>query len=550
MFTPKRTGENTFEGDCWVHDTTWAIQKMNLRLSKDANINYVDRLSLIQEYKMINDSTWFLSRDKFVVDMSFSGEKTLSAIGRKSTTYRNIIVNDSSVLAELTKNKLSEETILPDSAKFTSDSFWVESRHEPLNRNEQAIYTTIDTLLKLPAFRRTTRMLDFLVTGYLNVGNYQIGPWQNWVNANVYEGLRLRWDLGTNRFFHKKLILHGYLAYGFKDQKLKGKADALWVMKKNPRMTLFGSYTKDFDRAQTYYDEISQDNIFALAIRKSGIPIKFLKIEETKLEYFKEWHSGLSVTLIGMYKKFDPLMNLPPKELFDGAKGEPLTTFETGIKLRFAYLEKFLENNFYRSSLGSTYPITEIRYFQGFPGVFQSSYKYSKVQATISDYQKIPPFGIIYYNFFGGKTWGTLPYVLLDVAPGNEIYYYNMYAFNLMNRFEYVHDQYAGINFEHNIGNGLFRFIPFTRKWKWRQFYTTKVLWGRLSQANKDLNMPSGSFFKFESLDGRTYMELGTGVDNVFRLLRFDFIWRVLPRPLPPDKVKRFGVFFSMRFVF
>jgi hypothetical protein len=482
--------------------------------------------------------------------MSFSGEKTLSAIGRKSTTYKNVVVNDSSVIREIDKNKLTEETILPDSAKFTADSFWVEARHEPLNKNEQAIYTTIDTLLKLPAFKRTTRMIDFLVTGYLNVGNYQIGPWQNWVNANVYEGLRLRWDLGTNRFFNKKLIFHGYLAYGFKDEKLKGKADALWVMQKSPRMTLFASYTKDFDRAQTYYDEISQDNIFALAIRKSGIPIKFLKIEETKLDYFKEWHSGLSVTLTGMYKKFDPLMNLPPKELFNGVKGEPLTTFETSIKFRFAYLEKFLENNFYRTSMGSAYPITELKYTKGFPGVFQSSYAYTKLSGSISDYLKVPPLGSIYFNVFAGKTWGTLPYVLLDVAPGTEIYYYNMYAFNLMNRFEYVQDQYMGINFEHNIGNGLFRFIPFTRKWKWRQFYTAKTLWGSLSQENKDLNMPTGSFYQFKSLDGKTYLEVGTGVDNVFRLLRFDFIWRVLPRPLPPDKVSRFGVFFSMRFVF
>ena len=251
-----------------------------------------------------------------------------------------------------------------------------------------------------------------------------------------------------------------------------------------------------------------------------------------------------------MYKKFDPVMNLPTKELYNGVKGEPLNTFETSVKFRFAYLEKFLENTFYRASMGSPYPITELKYTKGFPGVFQSSYDYTKLSGSISDYLKIPPLGSLYFNVFAGKTWGTLPYVLLDVAPGNEIYYYNMYSFNLMNRFEYVQDQYAGINFEHNIGNGLFRFIPFTRKWKWRQFYTVKTLWGSLSQENKDLNMPSGSFFKFESLDGKTYMEVGTGVDNVFRLLRFDFIWRVLPRPLPPDKVKRFGVFFSMRFVF
>src|SRR5690606_32775329 len=95
-FTPKRPGQNTFEGDCWVHDTTWAIQKMNLRLGKDANINYVDKLSLIQEFKLINDSIWFLARDKFVVDLSLTGgKKAIAAIGRKSTTYRNIVVNDS-----------------------------------------------------------------------------------------------------------------------------------------------------------------------------------------------------------------------------------------------------------------------------------------------------------------------------------------------------------------------------------------------------------------------------------------------------------------------
>jgi hypothetical protein len=44
-------------------------------------------------------------------------------------------------------------------------------------------------------------MLDFLATGYLNVGNYQLGPWMNWVTGNVYEGLRLRFDVGTNRYF-------------------------------------------------------------------------------------------------------------------------------------------------------------------------------------------------------------------------------------------------------------------------------------------------------------------------------------------------------------
>ncbi|HYC29448.1 MAG TPA: carboxypeptidase-like regulatory domain-containing protein, partial [Chitinophagaceae bacterium] len=161
---------------------------------------------------------------------------------------------------------------------------------------------------------------------------------------------------------------------------------------------------------------------------------------------------------------------------------------------------------------------------------------------------KIPPFGNIYFNVFGGKTFGTLPYMLLDVAPGNEIYYYNRYAFNMMNRYEFIHDKYAGFNVEHNFGNGIFRFIPLTRKLKFRQFWTAKGLWGSLNEENEKLNFVNGHPFK--ALNGKTYIELGTGVDNILKVFRVDFVWRVLPTPRPEKSSERFGVFGSFRLAF
>jgi hypothetical protein len=553
MFTPKRPGQNTFEGDCWVHDTTWAIQKMNLRLGKDANINYVDKLSLVQEFTLINDTTWFLSRDKFVVDLSLTGgKKAIAAIGRKSTTYRNIVVNDSSVTRELAKNKLIEETILPEEAHQAPDSFWVQSRHEELNKNEQAIYKTIDTLLGLPEFKRVTRLVNFLATGYLDVGNYQIGPWYNWVTGNVHEGLRTRFDLGTNRFFHKKLILHGYLAYGFKDKEVKYQADFMYLFNRKPRTYISASWKHDFDRAQQYYDEISQDNIFALAIRKNGVPIKFMMFDDKRIEFFRDTRSGFSTTVTAMHKKYEPTLNLPPKHLFmNGDADSSIRATEISVRFRYAYLEKFLENTFYRYSLGSDYPIIEFRYTIGLKNALKSRYSYHKISGGISDYADIPPLGTLYYNAFAGRTFGKeLPYMLLDIAPGNELYYYNRYAFNLMNRYEYLHDRYAGINIEHNFGSGIFRFVPGLRKLKWRQFWSVKALWGSLSEENREFNMPASSDYKFESLDGKTYLEVGTGIDNILKLFRVDFVWRVLPTPLPEERVKKFGVFGSFRLSF
>jgi hypothetical protein len=548
LFSPKRKGENTFEGDCWVHDTTYAIQKMNLRLDASANVNYVQKLSLIQEYQLINDSTWFLSKDKFVVDVNPIGKSSISFIGRKTTTYTNVVVNDVSVTEELAKNKKKEEVILPEDASKRTEDFWSLSRPEELNQTEKSIYKMIDTLLNLPAFKRYTRWINFVGTGYLRTGNYLIGPWMNWVSANSVEGLRLRFDLGTNSRWDKNAILHGYLAYGFQDNKFKGEVDGMYLFKRNPRMYMYGEYVNDFDYGQGYFGEISSDNIFAVAIRKSGIPIKYIKLEQEKFEFFKEWRSGLSVLSSTERKQYDPVKNLPPKILFATTEGEALNTFETSIRFRFAYLEKFLENTFYRTSLGSPYPILEFKVTKGFPGVLKSSYDYWKLSANIHNYRKIPPLGSVYFSLFAGRTYGTLPYLFLDVAPGNEIYYYNQYAFNMMNKWEYVHDRYAGLNFEHNFGNGLFRFIPITRKLKLRQFWTAKVLWGRLSDANYQLNAASG--LNFQSLNGNTYLEVGTGIDNILKVLRFDFIYRPLPVSHSPVNNQRFGIFVSFRFTF
>ena len=546
VFTPKRRGENTFEGDCWVHAGTYAIQKMNLRLGKDANVNYLETLSLIQEYRLLDDSTtWFLAKDKFVADLTPMGKQKLGFIGRKTTTYENIVINDSSVVNELNKNKLIEEIITLPGAAEKGKEYWANARHEELSKNEKGIIKMIDTLTNDPSFQKLTNTMNFIGTGYLNTGNFQLGPWYNWITQNSWEGFRLRFDLGTNKKFDKKWWWHTYLAYGFRDKKMKGKAELFYLPFKHPRTYFYGSYSNDIDYGQNYIGEITNDNIFALAVRKSNVPIKVMKIEESRFEFFQETKSGFSGLFATALKQFNPLQNIPPKDSFPVEAGKPLRTFEISLRLRFAYLERFLESNFFRSSLGSPYPIPEFKITQGISGIGKSAYNYTKIIGGVHDFIKIPPFGSFEYDLFAGKTFGTLPYTFLEIAPGNELSYYNKHTFSLMNRYEYIHDKFAAISFEHNIGNGIFRFLP---KLKFRQFYTIKALWGGLSDANKALNFLPG--YDFQTLNGRTYLEIGTGIDNIFKIIRIDFIWRLLPTPLPKESNKRFGVFGSFRLTF
>ena len=545
-FSPKRAGQSTFQGDAWVISKTYQIEKITMYIGREANINFIDRLSIFQEFHAINDSVYFLTRDKFFADFRTLGKHSLTLIGRKTTSYRDININSDSI-TNVFKDQNIEELIQTDTGVANhSDSAWNAMRHDTLSANEKAIYTTIDKLLEMPRFKRLERTLKFLATGYKEIGNYEIGPWFNWISSNKWEGTRFRFDLGTNTGFNKDLYLHGYLAYGLKDKVWKGQAEAYWIVKRAPkRIMLHGSYSNDIDNGISQYGEVSQDNIFSIAIRKPNTTRKFIRSQEIDFNAFKEWGKGFSTELFLAHRKFDPLLNLPLKSSFPVSSGESLTSFEVALKLRFAYLEQFVEGDYFRYSLGTKYPVVEFMFTKGFPGVFNSTYDYTKISASIKDKMKISPLGTLSYKVYAGQVFGTLPFAFLEVHPGNDIYYYNKSTFNLMNRFEYVSDKYAGINIEHNIGSGLFRFTPLTRKLKWRQFWNVKTLWGSISNENKKLNGDT----TFRYLNGGNYTEIGTGIDNIFRVFRLDFVWRFNPAASLP-RSSRFGIFGSFQFQF
>lgn len=553
-FTPKRKGDNAFSGDIWVHDTTYAVMKVTLTTDRSANINFIKKISMVQEFRQMPDSTWFLAKDKFVADFSPPGPnptKTLDFIGRKTTTYTDVVMNDTAVTNIFSDKRYPSNINLLADAQQRQDTFWSHNRPDSLNGNEAGIYKMVDSLYHMPLFNKYYNTIKFIAGGYKPFGPIKYGPWYYIFTANDLEGFRTELDLATTKQFNPNLYLTGYLAYGFSDHVYKGQFTALYLLSRHPRSYVYGSYTKDLDNGITYTDEIGTGNIFSVAIRKPGVPQKFLMTETYRAEYFKEYWSGFSYHLNFIRSAYHPFAPLPTIEDYakEGQKGTPLTNFETKLQLRYAWHENFLEGDFYRTSLGSKYPIVEADYSVGIPDVLGSQYAYQRVALQVYDYVKVPPVGKFYYNVFAGKIFGTLPYTQLDIAKGNELYYYDKYAFNMMNRFEFLSDEYVGVNLEHTIGNGLLGYIPLIKKLKWRQFWTAKGLIGDLSPANRELNLTKG--YPFRTLKGNPYLEVGTGIENIFKFLRVDFIWRVTPQPTADDQWnKRFGVFGSFKLSF
>ena len=555
VFRPKHAGQSTFEGDAWVTEKTYQIRRISMYLGKDANINFIDKVSIFQEYLPINDSVIFLNRDKFFADFRVLGKNSLTLIGRKTTSYKDIKINTDSLTTTFKEQQIQELVKSEKSVVKNLESDWKDLRHDTLSKNEKVIYETIDRLNNTPKFKKLQANLRFLITGYRYVGKFEIGPWFNWISGNQWEGTRLRFDLGTNNKLFKNIYLHGYGAYGTKDKKFKGMAEALWIAKRESnRITFHVAYQNDVDNGINQVGEVSQDNIFSLAVRKPNTTRKFINVKDFRFNAFTELGKGFSTEFFVSHRQYTPLLNLPPLSTFTVSQGKPLTNFEVAVKLRFAYLERFLTTDYSRISIGTKYPVIEAMFSKGLAGVFNSAYNYTKYSILIKDMMKISPYGTLYYRVYGGKINGVLPFTNLENHPGNDLYYYNPFAFNLMNRFEYLSDKYAGINIEHNIGSGLFRFIPITRKLKWRQFYTVKSLWGSLSSANEATNsyvvVPYSKVYGFKTLNNKTYIEVGTGIDNIFKVFRLDFIWRLSPSSEYAGIQNKFGVFGSFQIQF
>jgi hypothetical protein len=555
LFSPRQNGENVFTGDCWIHSTSFALQKISLDLSATANINFVSRLSIVQEFTRHNGQ-WIVAKDKFVVSISPFNKDKLSFIGRKTSIYQKVQINQPFIKEKLAANKKSEERTIADTAQEQTTGFWSQQRFEPLTVNEQHAFRLVDTLRSLPEFKKLSNTVTFIVDGHKKLGKIEIGPWFRWISGNQLEKLRLRFDLGTTEDFSKDLRLYGYLAYGTKDAKFKGKAGASYNLPGGHGWNISPSYLHDLDNGKARFndEDVTTDNMFSQLLRRQGIKQKFIMRDEMKLAVAKTFPVNFSIQASIARSDFETFHPLPPRKIFSLSENEKIINTEMAVKLRYAPGEKQIRTHRKVRALRSNLPVTELKYGFASPGILGGEYRYQKLNMNVTHRFRIPRWGQVTYTAYGGRIFGKqVPFMLLEIHPGNEIYYYSKDGFNLMNRFEYVSDRYAGLNIEHNLEKKLLNLLPFMRKSRIRQFWNVKTVWGDLASSNRLFNHIEFGSYHLRALKGNTYTEVGTGLENICKFFRIDLVWRFSPPNTivsPNMPQQKFGVFGSFRLQF
>ena len=549
MFKPRRKQELTFTGNFWVNDTTFAIKKVDMRCAEDANINFINDLAIRQEYTLTDNRYWTLGKDEMIADFNIleHSKKTVGFFGHRTTMYRNFQFNipESKRFFSLPTNIFIE----PEASK-KSGEFWDGNRFENLSKSEKGIYNMVDSVKNIPIFKTYRDIVYAVFLGYLTWGNWEFGPYFKAYSFNSVEGNRIRVGVRSGNGFSKKIQLEGYLAYGTTDRLLKYSADIIYMFKKNPRRDITLFYKYDVEQLGTSPNAFSSDNIFASLFHR-GSNNKLTMVREYKIAYEHEWFNGLINTITLSHRELFP----PVSTQFvlypvrgDTVIMKSIYTSDIQFDTRLSFRERFVSGEFYRYTLSSNYPIITLSYSYGFPNIFKSDFEYHKLRLSISQWFNFSTIGWSRYMIEAGKIWGKLPYPLLRIHDGNQTFFYDELASNLMNYYEFVSDQYITFTYIHHFDGVLFNKIPLIRKLKWREVVQLRAVYGTLEDRNRTYSVFPEHMRSFEQ---KPYWEAGVGIENILKFIRVDAIWRLSHfNDYAGYNPSRFGVFVSLNFTF
>lgn len=556
-FKPKRKAENTFFGDFWIADESNAIVRTNMRMSPDVNINLVNRIIVFLEYAFHEEKkVWAPKTRKMVVDFNIE-ESGMGVIGRQTRTFKDYNFSPTNVIDGGAIMRLSE-------TENKDEAFWQKARHVPLTENEAVIYSMVDSIQNVPIYKTYVQVVETIFTGYVGTGAVQLGTPYSLYSYNDEEGHRVRLGFRTTSKMSKVFRFKGSVAYGFGDQKWKYSLLSEVILQRNPRITIGAQHLSDISLNSENSEAFLESNLFSGTFRRDILQ-KLIRVTETRLFYKHEWGRGLTHKFTLLHRKLDPINRSRNSGLGFGyaylddpndvtVADSVINTTEMIWKLRWAEGEQFLEDGFVRTSMGTDRPIVELQYTLGIKNAALGDYQYHKVELNYKHWIDVQPIGWMDYRFRVGAFFGQAPFLLMSVHPGNESYFMTPGRFNLMNRYEFASDRYVSWMVQHHFDGYLLNKIPWVRKLQWRTVASFKGVYGQMSDANLRANQlnafdgPDENYSGFRVADSRPYMEAGIGIENIFKIIRIDALWRL--SYLDNPEVQRFSIAFGLDFHF
>lgn len=531
QFFPRRTSELAFTGFVWVDNKSFAVHEIRLQMLPTANINFIQNLDLKLEYQYL-DSSWVPIKESVLIDLHIS-PNPYGYYMKKTTTFYDYktqvnfpdhFFND------------AEKSVTWDSIEQYGNSYLENNKPDTLSAEEAVIYQKVDSAFNTRYLKTLKRIGLMFYTSYLPLKYIEIGPYYSMYSFNPIEGNRFKLGLASTTALLPKTQFLGHLAYGTLDKKYKSQARLRHYFNLNKWRYVQLEYFNDYSILSSSANAFPADNIMSSLSRR--VNPRFTQVTRYGAEWFHAWYLGIENNLKINFEQLRPIGSLTYQNP-DSSNIDIIHLNTIVLGGRFALDEKYVNYGFRRFSLSTRKPIFNYFFTQGFV-IQNQGYKFSKLQVEMYDRYYLGYFGYLNVVLTAGKVWGKTPYPMLLNHAGNDSYYYDNKAFNLMNPFEFVSDEQVTVMLSHHFNGLFFNQIPLLKKLKWREFVFARGAIGRVSNAHQDeVLFPTG-------LSGlrEPYVEAGVGVENILKVLRVDFLWR-LTNLAPGTQV--FGITFAVK---
>tara|TARA_B110000285_G_scaffold221175_1_gene273772 strand:+ start:5722 stop:8196 length:2475 start_codon:yes stop_codon:yes gene_type:complete len=524
-FTPKRTGDMTFEGEMWIHDTTYAVKQIEMDIAPWTNINYVQGLHIEHSFEQVEKEVWMLTSERMIADLKLTKKTGLYGFfGRRYSTRNNFEINKNRPADFYSSNSTVE---IMDSATMRSNEYWANIRYEPLAKQEEGIIAMLDSLNDIKFFKVMKNLIYLSTTGYYPIGKLEIGNAFSLFSFNPVETFRTGFALRTSNKFSKRIELGGKIAYGFGDKVFKYGASTRLNISPKKRGMLTAYYNLDLEQIGQSPTAAAVGSTFG-AILRTGPLDKLTFVEKIGVNLEKDIRKDVIVYAGFEWKEYTAvgIANYirPNNTTGIGDTISRIQTTEFIARYRWAKDEEFISGAFDRRSVRSKYPVIALQGIVGIKNFLGGDYNYQKLDLFIQHNVSIGLLGRIKYGINAGTIFGQTAYPFLKVHEGNQSFWLMDNAFNKMNFFEFISDNYVTGMIENHWDGLFFDRIPLIKKMKLRLVTTGRIAYGTMSNRHRELlRVPT-----FTKSFGKTpYIEVGMGIENIFKLGRIDVFWRL-----------------------
>ncbi len=536
---PKRMFEPLFTGYINIVEDDWRIHSLQLMLTKESRMEWIDTLRLEQLYVPVSSQEWALKSQIIYPSIKLLGFDAYGSFANVYSSYNFAPVFPNGYFDHITLK-------YTDSATHKTEDYWNITRPMVLQQDEVDDYRNKDSL---EVVRKSPAYLDSLD----RVRN-KVSPVQLLTSGMTFSDAKSRSTLSFPSLLEmgsyntvEGFVGHVYVTYQKQLDTLPGANRSISITPKfryglsnqhfNANLTTQYTFGKRYKSAITLAggkDVYQFNNAGPVSIIGSSFSALVngrnnMKIYEAwfgRVQFTKGLGNGLKIQLGASYQDRLPLENTTRFTLnkeggssFTLNRPYPLTdtnirrhqAFNATIGLRWQPGTKYIQYPNRMVSIGSKQPVFEWNFTHAFDNVLGSDVAYGKWLMRITDQLNFKLLGNFDYRidvggFLSNKTVEVPDLIHYRGNTGSILSGDYLTRFQMVPHYYFSHSKsfYTTLFAEHHFNGFITNKLPGLKKWKWNLVTGLNALY---------LN------------SGKYYVEPVVGLENILKLIRLDYIW-------------------------